>query len=145
MQLEREARVLLQRGEQLRRVLGEKHARHILYAERVRSQRFDLFRKADEIIDGMDGRRRIAQRYLTASAVFLRGDDRLLQVADVVQRVENADDVDTVFDGLFAEQIDDVVGIVAVAQYVLPSEKHLQLRVLTDGADFAKPFPRILV
>ena len=63
----------------------------------------------------MNGRNGVGERCLDLSAVFLRGLDGLLQVAHVVERVENTNDVDAVFDGLGAEGLHYVVGIVLVA------------------------------
>ena len=93
----------------------------------------------------MDGRDGVAEGGLHLSAVFLGGLDGLLQIAHVVQRVEDADDVNAVFNALGAEGIHHVVGIVLVAQNVLAAEQHLQLGVLHMLADGAQALPRILV
>ena len=79
------------------------------------------------------------------ASVLPGGLDGLFQVPHIVQRVENADDVDAVFNGLAAEGVHHVIGIVLVAQNVLATEQHLQLRVLHVLADGPQPLPRILV
>ena len=57
-------------------------------------------RELDEIVLVVDGSRWYSERVAsTLSTVLLGGLDGLLQIAHVVERVENADDVDAVFDG----------------------------------------------
>ena len=70
--------------------------------------------------------------------------DGPVDVAHVVQRIEDAEDVDAVCGGPFDEPLQHVVGIVAVADEVLPAEQHLQLRIGHGGAKRAQPFPGIL-
>lgn len=94
------------------------------------------------IVDGGDG---VAHGGLHLAAVLPGGLDGLFQIPHIVQRVENADDVDAVFNGLAAEGVHHVVGIVLVAQNVLATEQHLQLRVLHVLADGPQPLPRVLV
>ena len=59
------------------------------------------------------------------AAVLLGELDGGFQVAHIVQRIENTDDIDAVFNGLAAELLHHVVGIVLVAQDVLAPEQHL--------------------
>ena len=68
-----------------------------------------------------------------------------LEVVGIVERVENADDVDAVFDRCAHEAADDIVGIVLVAEDVLAAQKHLKLGVGHFCADLAQTLPRILV
>ena len=91
--------------------------------------------RADRVADG-DFRR---------AAVLLAGLDRLLEVAHVVERIEDTDDVNAVFDGLLDERIDHVVCIVLVAQNVLATEEHLQLRVGHRLAQLTQTLPRIFI
>ena len=92
----------------------------------------------------MDGGHGVAEGGLHLSVVLLGGLDGLLQIADVVEGVEDADDIDAVLDALAAEGVHHVVGVVLVAQNVLAAEQHLQLRVLHVLADGAQALPRIL-
>ena len=73
---------------------------------------------------------------------LLNGD---LKVAHVVQRVENADDVDAVLHGILHELAHHVVGIVLIAQDVLAPQQHLQLGVGHLGADLAQSLPGVLL
>ncbi len=71
--------------------------------------------------------------------------DGNLQVAGIVQSVENTDDVDAVFHGVLHELAHHIVGVVLVAQDILASQEHLQLGVGHFGADLPQPLPGILV
>ena len=64
-----------------------------------------------------------------ACACPLHGLDRGLRVPQVVEGVEDAEDVHAVLDGKLAEPLDDVVGVVPVADDVLAAEKHLERRL----------------
>jgi len=93
----------------------------------------------------MDRGGRVREGDLAFAAVLLGRADGAFEVTDVVERIKDADDVDAVFDGLLDELLDDVVGVMAVAQDVLTAEKHLQLGVLADFPRGAETFPGIFV
>jgi len=63
------------------------------------------------------------------TAVLFDGPDRCLEVARIVERIENTENVDSVLTRERHEPVDDVVGVVAVPNEVLPAQKHLQRRV----------------
>ena len=59
------------------------------------------------------------------------------QVAQVVERIEDAEDIDTVVRRPGDETLDDVIGVMPIPQQVLPAQQHLQRRVghrLLEGA-----------
>ena len=70
----------------------------------------------------MDRRRRVADRPLGVSAVLLHALDRLLEIARIIERVKDAEDVHAVLARERGEALDDVVRIVLVAEDVLPAE-----------------------
>ena len=82
---------------------------------------------------------------LDFAACLFSGADGGLEVARVVQRVEDADDVDAVLHGLLDEGLDHVVGVVAVTEQVLAAQQHLQLGVLYVRTDGAQALPGVLV
>ena len=92
----------------------------------------------------MDRRRRVADRALRVPAVLLHAFDRLLEIARIIERVKDAEDVHAVLARERREAFDDVVRIMLVAEDVLSAEEHLQGRLLADLLDLAKPLPRIL-
>ena len=93
-------------------------------------------------MDGADG---VAHGHLRSAAVLLGGLHGGFHVADIVQRVEAADDVDAVFDALFDEELHHIVSIVLVAQQVLATQQHLQLGVGQTLAQDAQALPRVFV
>jgi nucleotide-binding universal stress UspA family protein len=78
------------------------------------------------------------------SAVLLDGLDRLLEVAGVVQRVEDAEDVHAVLARERDEPLQHVVRIVLVAENVLAAQQHLQRGLLADRLQLAQALPGIL-
>ena len=68
-----------------------------------------------------------------------------LQIAHVVERIENTDDVDAVFHGMLHELAHHIIGIVLVAQNVLAAQEHLELGIGHLGADLAQTLPRIFL
>ena len=76
--------------------------------------------------------------------ILLDGLERSLQIAEIVQGVEDADDVDAVLDGQLDELLDHVVVVVLVAQQVLAAQQHLQAGVGHMLLDVAQPLPGIL-
>ena len=123
----------------------QQEVRHVLDAQGVRAHLLQLAAELDKIVLVVDGRNGIGKSRLDLSTVFLGGLDGLLQIAHVVERVENADDVDSVFNALGAELVHHVVGIVLVAENVLTAEEHLQLRVRQVRAQLAQALPWVLV
>ncbi len=145
VQMDGQLRPGLQALDQRIRLVGQKQVRHVLYADDVRAHLLKLLGEVYEIILGMHGAEGVAHRGLTSAAVFLCSLNGSLHIARIVQRVEDADDIDAVFDGLLHEKIDHVVGVVLVAQNVLPAQEHLQLRVRQRLAQSAQTLPRIFV
>lgn len=136
---------LLDALDELIRDVRNQDACHILDADDVRAHVLELFGELDEVLGRVNGAGRIADCCLADAIVHFAALHRLAHVARVVERVEDADDVDAVIDGLLDELLDDVVGVVLVAENVLPSQKHLQLGVGHRLAQLAQSLPRILV
>ena len=76
--------------------------------------------------------------------VGLHGLQGGLDVAEVVEGVKDANDVDAVLDGQLYKLLHHVVVVVLVAQQVLAPEQHLELGVGHVLADVAQPLPGIL-
>ena len=126
-------------------VHGQQEVGHVLDADGAGThflQRLGQLHEVVLVVDGGDG---VAHGGLHLAAVLPGGLDGLFQIPHVIQRVENTDDVDAVFNGLAAESVHHVISIVLVAQNILATEQHLQLRVLHVLADGPQPLPRVLV
>ena len=67
------------------------------------------------------------------------------QVAQVVEGVEDAEHVHAVLRRLLHEGFDHIIGIVAVAEQVLPAQQHLQAGVGQRLAQLAQPLPGVLL
>ena len=101
-----------------------------------------ILNTGDVVVHGAQG---IADAALNMCAFLVGRLDGGLQVAGVVQCVEDADDVDAVCNGLLHEVLDGVVSIGAVAQHVLAAEQHLQLLVGQLLAQDAQTLPGVLI
>ena len=78
------------------------------------------------------------------AAVFLDAFHRLLDIARIVQRVEHAENIHTVFAGQRDKTLHDIIGIVLVAEQILAAKQHLERSLLADLLDLAQTLPRIL-
>ena len=65
------------------------------------------------------------------------------QVAEIVQRIEDTDNVNTVLDAQFNEFFDNIIMIVLVTQQVLSAKQHLQPGIGHIFADVPQPLPGI--
>ena len=137
--------LLLEGRHQVIALLGAHDAGHVLDAQGLAAHGGDLLAQLDvegKVVDGGEG---VADGALGLGSGGEAGLHRRLDIAHIVQRVEDADDVDAVFDGRGDKAADGVVRIVVVAQDVLPAQQHLEFGVLHVGLDGAQPFPRVLV
>ena len=87
----------------------------------------------------------VADAGLNVRALLVGCLDGSLQVARVVQCIEDADDINAVGNGLLDKVLNSVICVGAVAQHVLAAEQHLQLLVRQLLAQDAQALPRILV
>jgi hypothetical protein len=99
---------------------------------------------ADVLRNRMHRADRVADRALGMSAAAVHGLDGMLQVAVVVECIEDTEYIDAVAAGQFDKTVQQVIGVVTVAKDVLPAQQHLQWCFLGVRLDHAQPFPRIL-
>jgi len=69
--------------------------------------------------------------------------DGPLQIADVIEGVEDAEDIDAVKCRALDKLLQHVVGVVAIPDQVLAAQQHLQFRLRHRRAEGAQTFPRI--
>ena len=128
-------------------LIGTHRARHVFQADGVEAHGLELLAHLDVLFHSVDRALRVGDTAGSdgvLAAVLLGGFQSGLDVAEVVQCVEDTQDVDAVFDGQLDELFHNVVMIVLVAQQVLAAKEHLQLRVGHQSADIAQALPRIL-
>ena len=118
-------------------------AGHVLDADGLGAHLLLLLRDLDEEVEGVDGAGGVADRALGVAAVLLDGADGHLEVAVVVEGVEDAEDVHAVLDGEGDEALEDIVGVVLVAEDVLAAQEHLERGLLRVGLDEAQALPGI--
>jgi len=125
--------------------VGVEQAGHVLDADRVRAEPGQFLGQLDEPVDGVDWADGVADGALHVAALALDHFHGVGHVADIVQGVENAKDLDAALDGTGDEFLHQVIGVVAIAHDVLPAQEHLEGGIghlLLEGAD---PLPGILV
>ena len=95
--------------------------------------------------DGVQRTDRVADSSLRVLARFFNGGDSALYVADIVQRVEHAEDVHAVVRGARYAAVHDRVFIMTIAKEILAAQKHLQAAVRQQFAEGTQAFPGIFV
>ncbi len=145
MDIDGDADFLLQRADQMVSGIRSEQARHIFDADGIRSHVHQLMGQMQIIGIFVIRADRIDERALRMSAGSLRGLHGTFDVADIIESVEDTDDIDAVGDTALDEFRDHIIGIVVVAEDILPAEEHLEFRILDMLADRAKAFPRIFV
>ena len=116
---------------------------HVFDAERVGSQILQLFCHIDKPLHAVNGADGIADGGFDMFATGFHFPHGPFDVADIIQGVENAEDVDAVGGGSFDKPFQHIVGIVPIADEILPAEQHLKFGVGHGGAQRAEPFPGI--
>ncbi len=132
-----------QRANQFASGVRSQQAGHVLDRHRVATHGFHLLGLRDERIDGVHRAGGVSDGALRMFAGSLHRLDRHAQVTHVVHRIEDAEHVDAVDRSFGDEGFDHVVAVVAVAQQVLPAQKHLQARVRQRRAQLAQTLPRV--
>ena len=136
---------VLDGGHQVIGLLGAHNAGHVFDADGLDAHLLQLLHHLDVLLQGVDGAGGEADG---AGGVAAPLDGLLnghLQVAHIVERVEDTDDVDAVLDGVLHKLAHHVVGVVLIAQDVLAAQQHLQLGVGHFGADLPQPVPGVLL
>ena len=115
MQVNRKGGGLLEGSHQLLRCIRGEQSGHILDAQGVCAHVLDLLGNVLPVIQGVRVAQGIGKSDLDMSFFLVGGLYSGLQIADIVQAVENTDDIDTVGDGFLHEILHHVVCIVIVA------------------------------
>ena len=135
----------LQLLDQLIAGIGGQQAGHVLDADGVGPHLLQGLGVGRKGLVGVHRAEGVADAALDMGALLVGGLDGGLEVAGVVQRVKDADDVDAVGHRLLDKVLHRVVGVGAVAQHILAAEQHLQLLVGQLLAQDAQALPGVLV
>ena len=128
-------------------LIGAHGARHILQADGVEAHLLELLAHLHVLGHGVHGALGVgdaAGSHGAGGGVLLGGLQGGLDVAEVVESIEDTDHVDAVLDGQLYKLFHHVVVVVLVAKQVLAAQEHLQPGVGHVLADVAQPLPGIL-
>ena len=147
VQVDRDADLLAERGDELLGRIGLEQARHILDGQHVGAAALQLFGHLHIIFEGVlvvfgiedvagvaDGR----LEDLVLVEDFVHGDGHALYP---VERVKNAKDVNSALGRCFDELADQVVWIVRVSDRIGAAQQHLQKEVGRFFADDVQTLP----
>ena len=126
--------------------IRREQARHVFDANGMATHFFEFFGELDEfivVVNGADGVDEATLNFRLFRAGE-RGFDCNLQIANVVERVENAKDADTMLRRFLHKLLDNVIGIVIVAEQVLTAKEHLD-RSFQTCLELVESLPRIFV
>ena len=140
-----QAAVFLERLDQVICFLRGQQRSHVLDAEGLAAHALEFLGLLDVLLEGVNRALGVAHNALCFRAGLEALVDSDFDVAQIVQRVEDTDDVDAVFNRLADKAADCLVGVMTIAQNVLAAQQHLQLGVRHVLADRAQSLPRIFV
>jgi len=141
----RDADGLLQLLHQIVAGIGGQQTGHILDADGVCAHLLQSLGVGCKVLVVVHGAEGVADAALHMSAFLVGCLDGGLQVARIVQCIENTDHVDAVCNRLLHKVLNGIVCVGAVAQHVLAAEQHLQLLVGQLLAQDAQALPRVFV
>mmetsp|Transcript_18872 Transcript_18872/g.54649 ORF Transcript_18872/g.54649 Transcript_18872/m.54649 type:complete len:333 (-) Transcript_18872:914-1912(-) len=88
---------------------------------------------------------RVADGALDESTGGTGGVDSELEIVEIIERIKDAEDVDSGFGRLLAEFVHDIVGIVGISHRVGATEQHLEGHVRHLFPQFLQSLPRTFV
>ena len=130
MNINRQFGRLLQGFDKVIRFIRRQKTGHILDANRICPHFLDALCQPHPVFERVGISEGIRQRNLCFRSLFLAGIDSCLQIAEIIQAVKNAKNINTVCDGFLYEVLDHIIRIMIIAQDILTAEQHLQLSVL---------------
>ena len=134
--------------EQLLSLVGAHGTGHVLQADGVEAHALQLLAHLS-VLGGSVNRRLgvgdAAGSHGVGGGVLLGCLQSSLDVAEIVQSVEDTQNVDAVLDGQLHELLHHIIVVVLVAKQVLAPEQHLQTGVGHSLAERAQALPGILV
>ena len=137
--------LFLERGHEVIGLLRAHNAGHILDADGLNAQRLDLLGQlhiAFQVMNGADGVADAAGGMRATLQGLIHGH---FNIADIVERIEDADDINAVFHRFADEHAHHIIGVVLVAQQVLAAQQHLQRGLGAGLLYLAQPLPGIFV
>ena len=145
VQVDGQADLLAQRrADALGAVRGE-HARHVLDADGVRAEVLPLLRVLDVAVERVHRAHRVGDASLEMGPGLLDGLGAIHDVADVVERVEDAEHVHAIAMRGLEEPRHDVLRVMVVSHEVLTTGEHGERCLGAMLLDGAQALPRVLI
>lgn len=151
VQVDRQAELAAQRRYEGRGGRGAQQARHVLDGQDVCARFYDLFGQAEVVIERVEALARVGQVRGVAEGDLgdrrsggAYGVDGRAHLAHVVQRVEDAEDVDAGGGGLLDEGVGHLGRVGRVADGVAAAQQHLEADVGDGLAQGGQPVPGVL-
>ena len=144
LHMDRHRHGLLQARDQFKGLIRLQETRHILDGDGMGTHVLQPFGKINPHFDGMDGADGIGNRSLGMLAVRNGGLDSTLKVARIVERIENSEHVDAMNGRSLDKLVNNVIGVMAIAEEILRSKQHLKGRLGQRLLQKPQPIPRIL-
>ena len=151
VKMDGQARFFLERPDQRVRRKGPAQARHVLDAQEMRSHPLQLPGQTHVIIEGILGPLRIeyvagvTDGGLANSRGVPHGLHRHLEVGRVIERIEDAEDVNAAGRRVAHESRHDVVRVIGVTDGIGAAEEHLKADVGNPFPQQAQTVPRVLM
>ncbi len=123
--------------------IGCQHTGHVFEANDLHAHVRQLFGHTHKIIRRMYRTDGIADRAFDQLAGFERRLDGGFHVAHIVHGVEDAEHIDAIGRRARDKGLNDVVGIVPIANHILSAQKHLEARPGHRRAQFAQSLPGV--
>ena len=139
------ATALLDALDQIVGGLRLQQSRHVLDADRIAAYFDQLLRHFGKGFDRMYRADGVTDGALRVLARLLDSPNGGAQVAQVVERVEDAEHIHAVVGGLVDKTLDHAVFIVAIAKQILTAKQHVKARLGQQLAEGAETFPGIFV
>ena len=143
--IHRDAQGLLELLDQVIAGIGGQQTGHILDADRVGAHLLEGLGVGGEILVVVHRGQGVADAALYMRALLVGRLDRGLQVARIVQRIKDTQNVDAICNGLLYKIFNRVIRIRTIAQHILAAEEHLQFLVGQFLAQDPQTLPRILI
>ena len=144
LHMDRDGQAGLQARDQFERRIGGEDAGHVLDRHGVGAHIFDLLRQIDPHLQGVHRAGGVGNGALGVLAVLFHRTQCRFQITRIVHRIEHAEHVDAVDRSALDKLLHHIVGIVAIAQQVLPTQQHLLARVGHGLLQLTDALPRIL-
>ena len=151
MQVDGQADLVLERGDQLFSRVGFQKAGHILDAQDMRAALFDLLGEVHIVVQrilvtlGVEDIARVADRSLAQLALVEYLVHRDLHAGQPVERVEYAEHVNAGLCGFLDERAHQIVRVVGIAHKARAAQQHLEWDVRDLLAQQLEALPRRLV